>query len=112
MAPHHVLGDRRLSHFEAELQKFAMNARRAPERVISAHLADERPQLRVDLRAPSPFAGLPTPVATKPGSMPPNQRLRTQDVERLRYRGKQAIKLDEEPSVRIRQTNSAAALSV
>ena len=50
-APDHVLGDSRLSDFETELQQFPVNARRAPERVIVAHLTDERPELRVDLWA-------------------------------------------------------------
>ena len=39
----HVLGDSGLSDFEAELQKLAMDARCAPERVVKAHLADQRP---------------------------------------------------------------------
>jgi len=44
-----------LSDLEAKLQKLAMDARRAPERVIQAHLADQYPQLRVDPRAPALF---------------------------------------------------------
>ena len=51
----HVLRDSGLSDLEAKLQKLAMNARRAPERVIQAHLADQYPQLRVDPRAPALF---------------------------------------------------------
>jgi hypothetical protein len=42
--------------------------------------------------------------------MPANQRLRTDDVERLQDRRKHAIELDEEPSVGVAQPNSAAAL--
>src|SRR3954449_4463162 len=41
--------------------------------------------------------------------MPANQRLRSDDVERLQDRRKHAIELDEEPSVGIPQPNSAAA---
>jgi hypothetical protein len=40
--PFHVLGDSGLRDLEAELEKLAMDARRAPERVIQAHLPDER----------------------------------------------------------------------
>ena len=83
-----------------------MNARRAPERVIVAHLTDERPQLYIDLRAPSPIPRLPAPIAAKPA----NQRLRTDDVERVQDRRKHAIELDEEPSVGVAQPNSVAAL--
>src|SRR5436305_1061432 len=108
--PDHVLDDSRLSDFETELQQFPVNARRAPERVIVAHLTDERPQLYIDLRAPSPIPRLPAPIAAKPCSMPANQRLRTDDVERLQDRRKHATELDEEPSVGVAQPNSAAAL--
>jgi hypothetical protein len=40
-APNHVLGDGRLSYLKAKFQQFAMNARRAPERIINAHLTNE-----------------------------------------------------------------------
>src|SRR4051794_32600470 len=40
LAFHHVLCDSGLSDLEAELQKLAMDARRAPERVIKGHLPD------------------------------------------------------------------------
>src|SRR6516162_178751 len=37
----HVLGHGRLSEFEAKLEEFAVDARSAPQRVVSAHLPDE-----------------------------------------------------------------------
>ena len=40
---HHVLRDSGLRDLETELQKLAMDARRAPERVFQAHLLDQRP---------------------------------------------------------------------
>jgi hypothetical protein len=40
--PFHVLGDSGLRDLEAKLEKFAMDARRAPERVVEAHLPDQR----------------------------------------------------------------------
>src|SRR3954467_13506821 len=70
--PFHVLGDSGLRDLEAQLEKLAMDARRAPEWVIQAHLPDERAQVRIDLRAPSSIPGLPSPVAAKPSSMPAN----------------------------------------
>src|SRR3954453_17855326 len=57
-----------------------------------------------------PIPRLPAPIAAKPCSMPANQRLRTDDVERLQDRRKHAIELDEEPSVGVAQPNSAVAL--
>ena len=38
--PFHVLGDSGLRDLEAELEKLAMDAQRAPEWVIQAHLPD------------------------------------------------------------------------
>jgi hypothetical protein len=38
----HVLGDSGLRDLEAELQKLAVDARRAPERVLKAYLPDQR----------------------------------------------------------------------
>src|SRR3954462_15793659 len=66
------LGDSGLRDLEAELEKLAMDARRAPEWVIQAHPPDERAQVRIDLRAPSSIPGLPAPVAAKPSTMPAN----------------------------------------
>ena len=37
----HVLGDGRFSDFNTEFEQFAMDARRTPEPVGPAHLADE-----------------------------------------------------------------------
>jgi len=37
---HYVLGDRRLADLDAELEKSAVNPRRAPERVGATHLTD------------------------------------------------------------------------
>ena len=42
----HVFGDARLSDLKAELEQFAMDARRAPQRVLDTHPPDQRPQIR------------------------------------------------------------------
>ena len=49
----HVLGDGRLSHRKAELEQFAMNARRAPKLIFNAHPPDQGTQIRTDLRPAS-----------------------------------------------------------
>src|SRR5262249_2329898 len=79
----HVLGDTRLSDLEPELEQFAVNAWRAPKRIFDAHPPDQYPQLRVDLRSPSPSARLPTPVAAKAGHVPTHERLGADDRENL-----------------------------
>ena len=39
--PRHVSADGRLADFDAELEQFAMDARRAPKRIGEAHLTDQ-----------------------------------------------------------------------
>ena len=92
---HHVLRDSGLSHLEAELQKLTVDARGTPERVVDAHLRDQRPQLGIDLRPPSAIARPPAPVAAKPSAMPPNERLGRM-IWRTHNRWKPAIQLDED----------------
>src|SRR5216684_3193607 len=79
----HVLGDARLRDLKPELEQFAVDAWRAPKRIFDAHPPDQRAQLRFDLRSPSQWARLPTPVATKAGPMPTHERLGPDDCENL-----------------------------
>src|ERR1700737_4389652 len=79
----HVLGDARLRHLKPELEQFAANAWRAPKRIFDAHPLDQYAQLRVNLRSPSLWARLPTPIATKAGPMPTHERLGPDDCENL-----------------------------
>src|SRR5258706_8138035 len=70
----HVLGDARLRDLKPKLKQFAVDAWRAPKRIFDAHPPDQSAQLRVDLRSPSLWARLPTPVAAKAGPMPTHER--------------------------------------
>src|SRR5882672_48781 len=79
----HVLGDARLRDLKPELEQFAVNAWRAPKRIFDAHPPDQYAQLRVDLRSPSLWARLPTPVAAKAGPVPTHERLGPDDCENL-----------------------------
>src|SRR6266700_7882353 len=79
----HVLGDARLRDLKPELEQFAVDAWRAPTRIFDAHPPDQYPQLRVDLRSPSLWARLPTPVAAIAGSVPTHERLGPDDCENL-----------------------------
>jgi|SRR5690349_15327935 hypothetical protein len=69
----------------AELEQFVMDAWRAPKRLFHIHPPDQDAQLRLDLRSPSPCARLPTPVATKSGSVPTHKRLRPDESENLSF---------------------------
>src|SRR6266850_1303535 len=79
----HVLGDARLGDLKPELEQFAVNPWRAPKRIFDAHPPDQYAQLRVDLRSPSLWARLPTPVAAKAGPVPMHERLGPDDCENL-----------------------------
>src|SRR4030081_2732945 len=79
----HVLGDARLRDLKPELEQFAVDAWRAPKRIFDAHPPDQRAQFRVDLRSPSQWARLPTPVAAKTDPMPTHERLGPNDCEDL-----------------------------
>src|SRR6202021_1596522 len=103
----HVLGAARLRDLKPELEQFPVDAWRAPKRILDAHPPDQRAQLRVDLRPPSQWARLPTPVRAKAGPVPTHERLGPDDCENLQDRRKPAIELNEEPAVVVRETSTA-----
>src|ERR1700694_548317 len=102
----HVLGDARLRDLKPELEQFAVNAWRAPKQILHTHPPDQRAQLRVDLRSPSQWARLPTPVAAKAGPMPTHERLGPDDCENLQDRRNPAVQLDEEPAIMVREPDA------
>src|SRR5258708_971418 len=102
----HVLGDARLRDFKPELEQFAVDAWRAPKRIFDAHPADQYAQLRVDLRSPSLWARLPTPIAAKAGPVPTHERLGPDDGENLQDWWKPAIQLDKEPAIMVREPDA------
>src|SRR5260370_3256938 len=79
----HVLGDARLRDLKPELKQFAVDACRAPKRIFDAHPPDQYAPLRVDLRSPSLYARLPTPVPAKSGPLPPQHQTRPTDCVHL-----------------------------
>src|SRR5258706_1481761 len=77
-------GPRRLTMYLATLDCAISNpslssspwTRGAPQSgFFDAHPPDQHAQLRVDLRSPSQWARLPTPVAAKAGPVPTHERL-------------------------------------
>jgi hypothetical protein len=107
----HVPGDARLCHFKPELEQLAMNAWSTPKRIIQAHLPDQRAQLCRDLRSPSQWTRLPTPVATKSGPMPTHERFGPDDRDDLEDRREPSIKLDKEPAITVRERGPAPHLA-
>src|SRR5262249_23819449 len=102
----HVFCDTRLRACRLELEQFAMDARRAPQRVFYTHVPDQSAQLCLNLRPPSKRARLPTPVPTKGGPMPTHERLGTDDRDNLQDRGKPSIQLDKKPSAAVRNSDT------
>src|SRR5262249_26811151 len=97
----HVLGHRRLGDLKAELEQFAVDARRAPQRILDTHSPDQGAQLRVNLRPPSKRARFPTPVPAKAGPMPTDERLWTDDRDDLQDRRKPSIQPDKEHAIAV-----------
>jgi hypothetical protein len=102
----HLLGDARLCDLKPELEQFAVDAWRAPKRIFDAHPPDQYAQLGVDLRSPSLWTRLPTPVAAKAGPMPTNERLGPDDREDLQDRRNPAVELDKEPAIIVRKPDA------
>src|SRR5438876_7050255 len=90
----HVLRDAGLSDLKAELEQLAMDARRAPQRIVNAHSTDQHPQVCVDFWPASQGAGFPTPVAAEASPMPADEGLGADDRDGLQYRWKPTIQLD------------------
>jgi hypothetical protein len=99
--PVHPIRDAGLSDLKAELEQFAMNARRAPMQIFNAHPPNQGTQICTDLRPASQVARFPTPIAAKTGTMPAHQRLGPDDPNDLEDRRKPAIQLDEDKAITV-----------
>jgi len=95
-----------LSQFKPD-EQFAVDARRTPKQIRSAHLADQRAQFRLDRPSPSPSTRFPTPIAAKAGPMLTYQRFGSNNRENRKDRRKPAVELNEEPAVVARETSPA-----
>jgi hypothetical protein len=77
----HVLRDAGRSDLEAELEQFAMDSRRSPQRIFRAHPPDQRAQFRIDLRSASKRAGFPRPVPAEGGPMHQEQAVPIRELD-------------------------------
>jgi hypothetical protein len=77
---HKVFAHARFANIDAELQQFAVNARRAPARIVFAHAPDESANLGWN-RRPTGFASpdLPCPEEAKRVAVPGNDGFRLDD---------------------------------
>ena len=96
----HIRGDGRLGHLNPEFQQCAANAWRAPEPILSAHLANELARLRRDGRPTWPLPPLsPLHMMPKPLSPPALNGISLNDVESVRPRWPPARQEDPQPAI-------------
>src|SRR5215471_17858529 len=80
--PRQVARGGALGHVEVEYEKLAVDPLRSPSRILGRHTPDEGTELGIKRRtALMPASREPRPIATKAGSMPPNDRLRFDEHE-------------------------------
>jgi hypothetical protein len=72
-----------------------------PTAVLDTHAPDQCTQLGVNLRTPSKGARLPTPIPTKAGPMPTDERLWADNRDDLQDRWKPSIQLDKEHAIAV-----------
>src|SRR5450759_3441799 len=97
----HIPSDCRLSDFEAELERFAMNVWGAPERVRPAHLANERAQRNRDPRSANTVARSPAPIRSKPSTVPANDRFRPDNRNGANDGGEPVIEPNKQKTIGI-----------
>ena len=77
--PCHVLGDRGLANFDAELEEFAMDSRSSPQRTGEAHNADQLANFERHLWPATARSRPPSPEQAKARAMPVDNSLRLDD---------------------------------
>src|ERR1700733_11257819 len=81
--------------------------RGAPQSGLSILIRpDQRAQLRLDWRPPSPSTRFPTAVATKAGPVPTHERLGPRDRENPEDCWKPTMQVDKEPAIMVRQPDA------
>src|ERR1700716_3034159 len=107
----HVLGNRRLSDLDPELQQFAMNTRRAPERALHAQPPDQAAQLNRNSGPAAARTRLPSPIKPKARPMPAQHSVRLDDRDGAPQRRKQPPQPDKKQPVSGRQPGLRGSLS-
>ena len=95
----HILGDARLSDVDAEFEQFAMDLRRAPQRIGNAHLADKLAYLGRYNGAANVASRLPAPVQSESNAVPADNCVRLHDRQCIANFREQPIKTYEYRSV-------------
>src|SRR5664279_4123792 len=72
----HILGNAGLANIDTELEKLAVDARRAPECIGDAHLPDQPAYLRRHRRPATTASRLPAPIRSETSAMPTDDCIR------------------------------------
>jgi hypothetical protein len=95
----HILGNACLTDIDADLEKLAVDARRPPEWIGDAHLADQLSYFERHRRPATTALRLPAPVEPETRAMPANDSVRLHDRQRLANLWKQPIETNEYQAV-------------
>src|SRR6478672_2868438 len=90
---------------DAELEQFAMDARRPPEWIGQAHVPDQISDVQRDLRSPTAPPGFPTPERSKSSTVPTHHGLGPDDGQRVYNARNEAIQPDEHQPVESAENN-------
>src|SRR5262249_5548869 len=78
----HVFGHRSVGNLNAQLHQLALNPRSAPDRVLAAHCSNQIASFFRNSRTSwLAVTNLPSPMPTKPLTMPADDRFRLDDDE-------------------------------
>jgi hypothetical protein len=97
--PGHILGNACLTDIDADLEKLAVDARRPPEWIGDAHLADQLSYFERHRRPATTASRLPAPVQPETRAMPANDSVRLHDRQRIANLWKQPIETNEYQAV-------------
>ena len=104
--PDHVLGNTGLADSDAELEPFAMDARRTLELVGHAHVPDQLTDLQRDLWPSTASSGFPTPERSKSSTVRASHGLGPDDGQRIYNARNEAIQPSEHQSVESAENKS------
>jgi len=104
-ASRHILANTGLADVDAELEQFAVDARRSPQRIVAAHLPNQVPRFLGD-RRPSRLAAPHLPGPEHPKPLAVNHRLRFHDDQGRPPAGPEPRQPGPEKSVRSGQLRS------
>jgi hypothetical protein len=106
---HHVLGDGGLADLEAELEQFAVDTRRSPERVGGVHLPNQIPNLAIHRRPSRSRA--PAPKQAKTLTMPLDNGGRLDQHHRVQTARPQSVDPDPQQAIDREQSGPTRPLA-